>query len=99
MSEFVHPEDKLEKESKEAREKAELQERATRRQYRELHDSEEGITALSLELIDLGWLTTETTGGNQYLRDYANFIIRERIGIKTAGQLKQLVRFMLSIGQ
>lgn len=82
----------------EAKELRERQERELRRLYRTVFGTEAGKKVLFSILQDLGFLA-ETEGDRTALRNYATFLVRERIGVNDARGFMSIVETLLSSGQ
>jgi len=82
----------------EAKELAERQERELRALYRDVFSTAPGKKVLFSILQDLGFLA-ETDGERSILRNYASFLIRERIGVNDARGFMSIVETLLSSGK
>ena len=82
----------------ETKELKERQERELRMLYRSVFGSESGKKVLFSILQDLGFLS-ETEGDRTALRNYATFLIRERIGLNDARGFMSIVETLLSSGK
>jgi len=74
------------------------QEQELRRLYRQVFGTEHGKKVLFSILQDLGFLS-ETEGDRAALRNYATFLIRDRIGVNDARGFMAVVEAMLSSGK
>lgn len=74
-------------------------ERELRAMYRSVFSSPAGKRVLYSILSDLGLLAESTNQGEVALRNYAVFLVRDRLGIKDASGLVAMIDTMLVSGK